>query len=659
VANILAKLDPPPVVKRVNLKNLPDGGDIYDWIARGRQHGKTKTELRDCLERLANEAPAVDTSQQAAAHKPVIIVTTEESHVVDAALAALATSDQVYQRGGFLVQVVTDAEPPPGIVRPKNAPRIATIRNPRLRELLSQTADFVTVGSKGPPKSVHPPDWVVSAIVARASWPSIRRIEAVTETPLLRRDGTVLEHSGYDSDTGILYWPCCEYPPIPDQPTKLDAEAARDQLFEVVEDFPFATEAHKATWLAAVLTPFARFMYDGCTPLFTIDANVRASGKGLLADCAITIATGREPARTTAPKCDEECRKRITSIALSGDPVVLLDNISGALNLPSLDAALTGTSWNDRILGCSEMTGRLPLYCVWLATGNNILLEADTARRMAHIRLQSPLEKPELRQDFKHPYLLRWVRRQRPELAVAALTILRAYFVAGKPDMNLPAWGSFEQWSRIVRNAVVWCGLPDPADTREELMSRADRGLSELRGLIEGWRELDPEGQGISVAQALKMLDEFPGEYNTLRNVLLEMSTAGPGRMPSARSIAMKLHHQRRRIINGKMFDSIEGRAGARWFVRDAEGGTSGSKTQGGLTAVEGLFPADRGGSDLREPAGTEESSPRLTQNSPSTPVSTPEDTRQATDSSPSSPTDIDSERIRQRRLERRRRRRR
>ena len=51
---------------------------------------------------------------------------------------------------------------------------------------------------------------------------------------------------------------------------------------------------------------FRRYSYYGPTPLFLIDANVRGSGKGLLADCAITIATGREPARTTAPKSDEE-----------------------------------------------------------------------------------------------------------------------------------------------------------------------------------------------------------------------------------------------------------------------------------------------------------------------------------------------------------------
>ena len=73
-------------------------------------------------------------------------------------------------------------------------------------------------------------------------------------------------------------------------------------------DRPFA---HKATWLAAVLTPFARYAYAGCTPFFLIDTNVPASGKGLLADCTILIATGRTAARMTVPRDDDEARKRI------------------------------------------------------------------------------------------------------------------------------------------------------------------------------------------------------------------------------------------------------------------------------------------------------------------------------------------------------------
>jgi hypothetical protein len=38
-----------------------------------------------------------------------------------------------------------------------------------------------------------------------------------------------------------------------------------------------------------------------------------------------------------------------------------------------------------------------PLRIIWYATGNNCQLKADTARRVCHIRLESPDERPELR----------------------------------------------------------------------------------------------------------------------------------------------------------------------------------------------------------------------------------------------------------------------
>ena len=48
----------------------------------------------------------------------------------------------------------------------------------------------------------------------------------------------------------------------------------------------------------------------------------------------------------------------------------------------------------------------LPLSLTWTATGNNVLLEADTSRRTLQIRLDSPEENPELRSGFQIPHLV-------------------------------------------------------------------------------------------------------------------------------------------------------------------------------------------------------------------------------------------------------------
>ena len=153
-------------------------------------------------------------------------------------------------------------------------------------------------------------------------------------------------------------------------------------------------------------------------------------------------------------------------MAMAAEPLILIDNIVGTLGSPSLDAALTGTSWSDRILGESAMASGLPLYATWYATGNNVILAADISRRTLHIRLESDQEDPEERADFHHTNLLAWVRSHRPRLATAAVTILSAYCAAGKPNQRLKPWGSFEGWSDL--SGPLLCGLVNPIRRRRE-----------------------------------------------------------------------------------------------------------------------------------------------------------------------------------------------
>ena len=215
------------------------------------------------------------------------------------------------------------------------------------------------------------------------------------------------------------------FPPICERPSLDDAIAARDALLEAVEDFPFERQVHKAAWLAALLTPLARFAFTGPSPLFLVDANVRAAGKGLSLDTISRIVTGERFTIATYTNDEDELRKRITSLVLAGDRLVLFDNLTGSFGNAVLDAALTGTAWKDRALGVNRMAEG-PLYMTWYATGNNVAIAVETARRVCHVRLESLEEHPEKRQDFQHPNLLAWVGDNRSRLLAAALTILRA-----------------------------------------------------------------------------------------------------------------------------------------------------------------------------------------------------------------------------------------
>ena len=497
--------------------------------------------------------------------RPAIVITTEEHHVIDQAIAALAAEVCVYQRGNALVTVLRD--PSRGqrekIHRPKGSPRIVPLPGPRLRELLTKTALWARErrDREGDVELVpaHPPDWAVNGVAARGSWPEIRPIEAIIEAPALRPDGTLLDVPGWDRVMELLYEPNAEFPPIPDRPDQDDAERAARQLLDLVGDFPFKGEEHRAAWLAALLTPLARFAIDGPCPLFLFDANTPGVGKSKLTDVIAIVATGREMPRTAYPDNDEEMRKRITATALAGDRLMLIDNIAMTFGGGSLDAALTAATWRDRKLGALEMTADLPLFTIWYATGNNVEMKGDVIRRVVPCRLESPEERPEERTDFTiQGDLLRHVRAHRGRLVAAALTILRAHALAGRPTMGLKPMGSFESWSEVIRAAVSWAFGVDPCATREEL--RASDPAALLRAaLIQGWSELPGADKGLTASEVLKTLkDDAAGRYATLRDCLMEFSRTDD--LPSPKTVGKRLQALEGRVIDGRTFRSSSDR---------------------------------------------------------------------------------------------------
>ncbi len=441
---------------------------------------------------------------------------------------------KLYQRGGILVHVVNenDAAKVGGVDVSADTPRIRPLPAGQLPLRISDACQLQTekTNEKGESNIVNvpPSKWLIDGIYTRGDYGrDVRRLEGIIFSPTLRPDGTILQAAGYDEKTGLLYRPNDTFPRVADKPTKEDAKAASAELLGVVKDFPFVADADRSAWLALVLSQIGRTAVAGCVPLFGITSTCRGSGKSLLADAASLIAFGKPAARKTFTNDDNEQRKSITSIAIEAIPAVLLDNVATTLGGSSLDAAITAEVWSDRILGASQTTGELPLKTIWTATGNNIRYGSDLARRVLPVRLAPQVENPEERSDFEHANLLGWVRANRPRLAVAALTILRAYFAAGKPNQPNGTWGSFESWSDLIRGAIVWCGLADPLITRETAKEDDTSGAI-VSGLVGGLLEVGDSGHGMTVRQIVDALNDSAnaGRFPTMRDVVSETATA-------------------------------------------------------------------------------------------------------------------------------------
>jgi hypothetical protein len=523
--------------------------------------------LRDLIEQAQPTALVEDVRSE-------IMLSTSEHTNIDEAIKALAKHDDtIFQRGGVLVRLLSPTcAPAKRRIQASGAPRIEPIPIAYLRTRLTRCAKIVKskTGTTPTTEAAHPPPWLVRGVEAAGAYPGIRPLEAVLTTPVLLANGTVLQKRGYDEDTGILLIPDSVFRSLPENPSHEDAKRALEVLLDVVCDFPFELPEHKSAWLAGLLTAVGRYAFHGPAPLFLADANVRGAGKGLLLDCISMIATGRGFARATYTKDDAEFGKTVTAIALEGERLVLLDNVSGTLGSATLDAALTTTDWQGRILGASKQP-RLPLTAVWYATANNAAIGADTGRRICPIRLDSHDELPEERIGFKYPNLLEHVLADRENLLAAALTILRAYCAAGRPQQDIIRWGSFESWSDLVCGSIAWLGMRDPGKARQEIQTTADREANALRSLIAGWEEIDPSGNGMAAKKAIELLkdDSHTNEFTALREALLDLFDIPPGGLPTPLQLGATLRRFRHRNVGGKCFVSTKGHGGTQvWKVR-------------------------------------------------------------------------------------------
>lgn len=480
-----------------------------------------------------------------------IMVTPDEARVNDEAIQRLVKDSQLYQRAGRLVRITPRAGCRISEDDSPDTPEIEEVPLATLREKLSRHCSFLQKGEDGKWRRCHVPTWCVQAVHSRGFWPGFRQLKAVIEFPILRRDGSVLQKPGYDAATGLEYRPNCTFSTIPEEPSDAEIESAKALFNYAVQNFPFAKPEHLSTWLAGVLTPFCRYAFKGPSPLFLVDANVRGIGKTTLVDLAHILLTGDNAPRSSQLHDDAAEEKRITSIARSGSPLLLIDNCSKPIGNGVLDNMLTSPVWKERLQGGNEVP-TYPLVFVTWATANNAQIKkgADTARRSAWCRLETKLHNPEGRKDFAERDILAWARAHRGDLVAAALTLLRAFFINSGEPPELEVWASYPDWSRVVRGCLVWHGYEDPQKAQAEFSSKLDPTAQGLDLLVAGWRELCEENKvkSATASEALGWLAEdldykFRNgghrlRYETLLAALREMARVqGPNQLPNSHDL--------------------------------------------------------------------------------------------------------------------------
>jgi hypothetical protein len=491
-----------PVKQLVNAAEIKARAEEREARAKAAPRGDGKPkQARQRLVLVDGERPAI-------VHK-IEKVLRNPANVVDGAVLARGATTVVLRRMAepFKLKVGSGE-----IDMPAGAIYLAQSKPEHLQAQIDRHFALIKFNADGEAKPTDCPGDLARYVLANSG---LLPVTSIRRAPVLRADGSVIEVPGYDPSTGIVYAPDIAFPPIPTNLTKADAEAALKRLRHPFRGFPFVTEHDRDAIVAEVLTLFVRHLVP-VAPAFTHNAVDAGSGKSKLFEVTSIIATGTKPAMLNADvlRDEVELRKHLTTLTLSAAPLAVFDNAQRGetLKSPGLANFITASVYGDRLLGSNEEVKAETCTVVGI-TGNHIEPAGDLTRRMIVIDLDAKCERPETR-DFDFEPTVE-ADQDRADLVVAALTMLRAHALAGRPSvLARGSFGNFEQWDRLVAGAIVYAGGHDPVKLLEKIRT-ADperEGLAEVLGMLEGIGAITGHGKrsGEIVAAVRKRAEANP-----------------------------------------------------------------------------------------------------------------------------------------------------
>jgi hypothetical protein len=202
-------------------------------------------------------------------------------------------------------------------------------------------------------------------------------------------------------------------------------------------------------------------------------------------------------------------------------------------------------------------------------SGNNISPMGDACRRWFPCNLVTNLDNPHERNDIVTKDLRQHVLDHRAEILRDAHIILKAHATAGRPTNHWAPLGSYEEWDPIVRGAVWFATGNDCIHNQHKSAAEMPERINRA-AFLEGWKELEEEGKGKTVEEALQAIEDDPRKYATLKTAFMSLSK--DGKMPGSKRIGIKIGSMKKTPINRMRFQMLgETRNGARiWTVVDA-----------------------------------------------------------------------------------------
>jgi putative DNA primase/helicase len=258
---------------------------------------------------------------------------------------------------------------------------------------------------------------------------------------------------GYDPHTWLFHdkLPIFDVPP---KPSYDNAKRAAKALLFPFSKYQFDNRAAgEALLLAAIFTAIER-PFLPVAPMFVVRSSMPGTGKGKIVRGLVRLAFDTDPVFITWGGSSEEFEKRLAALLLRTPGVLSIDNANGMqIKGDLIESIITEGRADIRPLGYSKIVKVRNRSLITL-TGNNPIITGDMARRALSIEIVPRSADPERDRYPFDPAEI--IQRRRTDLVMAAFIAMRAFRLAGMPRQGLPAVGSFDDWSRRVRDPVYW-----------------------------------------------------------------------------------------------------------------------------------------------------------------------------------------------------------
>lgn len=326
------------------------------------------------------------------------------------------------------------------------------------------------------------PDWLIDLVMASSSLPLLP-LSALSELPYFNEEGRFVAQAGYDTkakkylklraEVAEKFGPGSKL--YKTDPTMEDVDMALEELFgQVFANFPFDDgdpsnprngDASRAHLLCMMLQPIVRYMIKGPCPMYRINKPAPGTGASKLINSAMVISYGAKGTPGTLSMDEEENRKNITSQFSAGKPYIFYDNINVPITSTALAIIATSPTWQDRILGRTELTTVQNFMQVILA-GNNISASEENSRRMLNIQLnlyanpEDPGVIARRTQSYKIKDLDAFVEEHKDTLFGYLVTIVNYWIGQGMPRWSGEPLASYEDFCKIMGGILECIEMP-------------------------------------------------------------------------------------------------------------------------------------------------------------------------------------------------------